>query len=86
MKINSAAGEFEFEVTGLELEDKDLVLVGTMGVWEARTVIESDEITRVIALMLRSRAFWRLVPRLPGMLLQAMFNPPKAPTVESSNV
>lgn len=86
MKINSAAGEFEFEVTAMELEARDVVLVGKMGVWEARTVIEGEEMTRVLGLLLRSRAFWSLVPRLPLMLLRAIFATPKRPNPETPNV
>lgn len=86
MKINSAAGEFEFEITAMELETRDVVLVGTMGVWEARTVIDHDEMTRLLALSLRSSAFWKLVPRLPAMLVRAMFNRANHKSAEPPNV
>lgn len=86
MKINSAAGEFEFDVTAMQLEGQDVVIIGTMGVWEARTVIEKDEVSRLLGLLVRSGAFWKLVPRLPAMLVRGLSARRPEPSKENDHV
>ena len=40
MKIESAAGEFEFHIETLKVAGNEVVVVGKMGVWEAETSME----------------------------------------------
>ena len=85
MKIESAAGEFEFDISAMELNGRDVVLVGKMGVWEARTCVPEDELTRLLSMLLRSGAFWKLVPRLPMLLFKALSTRPTAPVSENTH-
>jgi hypothetical protein len=70
MKIESAAGEFEFEIESLKIDANDIVLSGQMGVWEAETTMSRDDAVQLFGLMLRSPAFWSYAIRLP---LYALF-------------
>ena len=44
MKIESAAGEFEFHIETLKVAGNDVVVVGKMGVWEAETSMDRDDV------------------------------------------
>lgn len=72
MQINSVAGEFDFDITGIEAERSDIVLVGKMGVWEARTVVTEADLIRLIQLSFRSSVFWKVLPRLPRLMLAGL--------------
>ena len=68
MIIKSMAGDFEFAISRFEREDHSLVIVGTMGVWEARTYISARELVGLFGKLLsRSVVFYVLT--LPYQLL-----------------
>ena len=72
MKIESAAGEFSFDLEKLELRDDGIVLIGKMGVWEAETTMTSADLRRVLAMVLRRPGAWGyLLRQLMGALKQA---------------
>jgi hypothetical protein len=72
MKIESAAGEFSFDLEKLELRDDGIVLIGKMGVWEAETTMTSADLRRVLAMVLRRPGAWRyLLRQLMGARKQA---------------
>lgn len=58
MKIESAAGEFAFDLEKLELADDGIVLTGKMGVWEAETTMTSADLRRIIAMVLKNPGAW----------------------------
>ena len=53
MIIKSMAGDFEISISEFEVEGPHLVMVGTMGVWNARTYMSPRELIGVFAKMLR---------------------------------
>jgi hypothetical protein len=72
MKIESAAGEFSFDLEKLELRDDGIVLIGKMGVWEAETTMTSADLRRVLAMVLRCPGAWGyLLRQLMGARKQA---------------
>jgi len=72
MKIESAAGEFSFDLEKLELRDDGIVLIGKMGVWEAETTMTSADLRRVLAMVLRRPGAWGyLLRQLMGTRKQA---------------
>ena len=64
MKIESAAGEFGFDLNALELRDDGIVLMGKMGVWEAETTMTTADLRRVIGMVLRKPGAWGYLFRL----------------------
>ena len=70
MLIKSQAGEFQIEIEKFELEGDDLVMVGAMGVWQARTHITSKEAAAMFRLVLTSGAVWSFVAKLPFLLMK----------------
>ena len=71
MEIKSPAGEFGFDIESLEIEGDDIVLVGKMGVWEARTHMSADDLLKFLRLTAGNLTFWRYVLKLPGYALRA---------------
>mgnify|MGYP000625089512 CR=1 FL=1 len=71
MKIDSAAGEFEFDLHDLKLADDGIILSGKMGVWEAETTMTDADLRRVIRLVLARPGAW-------GYLLRAVLGARKA--------
>ena len=69
MLIESQAGEFEIDIKSFERKGDDLVMVGAMGVWEARTHVTPKDAASLVARMFSSPAFWGFVLRLPVKLL-----------------
>lgn len=67
MIIKSMAGDFEISISNFEVEDRRLVMVGTMGVWNARTYMSARELLGVFSKMLR-----------PGVLLYLITIPFRA--------
>lgn len=63
MKIESAAGEFAFDLEKLELRDDGIVLTGKMGVWEAETTMSSADLRRIIAMVLKNPGAWGYLMR-----------------------
>ena len=43
MRIVSGAGEFDVTISKVVLEDRSVVMIGKMGVWEARLVLTAGE-------------------------------------------
>ena len=48
MIIKSMAGEFDISIEGFEVEGRHLVMIGRMGVWDARTYITGAELLTVL--------------------------------------
>jgi hypothetical protein len=65
MIIESAAGEFEFEIEALLVKDESIVLTGKMGVWEAETSMDRDDMWKLLGLTLGSLSFWIYAIKLP---------------------
>ncbi len=70
MLIKSPAGEFPIEIAKFETEDGYLVMVGKMGVWDARTYITARELLGVFAKLLNPVVLMYLV-RLPFLLFRS---------------
>lgn len=68
MLIKSLAGEFEVAVERFDVEGRDLVMVGKMGVWDARMHISAGELLAVFGKLLRLRVIGFLL-RVPFLLL-----------------
>ena len=64
MKIESAAGEFEFHIESLKITDNDVVVVGKMGVWEAETSMNRDDVLKLLRLTIGNPSFWRFSLKL----------------------
>ena len=64
MKIESAAGEFEFHIESLKVAENDVVVVGKMGVWEAETSMDRDDVLKMLRLTIGNPTFWRFSLRL----------------------
>ena len=65
MLIQSQAGEFEIDVKHFEREGDTLVMVGAMGVWEARTHVTPRDAWKLLGKLLGSGAFWSFALSLP---------------------
>lgn len=74
MKIESAAGEFEFDIEALEITDNQVVLTGKMGVWEAETTMSRDDTLKLLGLMFGSLSFWSYAIKLPFHALKRKNN------------
>mgnify|MGYP003991591757 FL=1 len=61
MIIKSMAGDFEISIAEFEVEGPHLVMVGTMGVWNARTYMSPRELLGVFAKMLRPSVLLYLI-------------------------
>ena len=72
MIIKSMAGEFDISIEGFEVEGRYLVMVGRMGVWDARTYITGAELFTVLGKLLK-----------PSVLLGLMMLPFRRVTAES---
>lgn len=53
MLIRSMAGDFDISIKGFEVEKGRLVMVGTMGVWDAKTYITPRELVSILGKLLR---------------------------------
>ena len=71
MEIKSPAGEFSFDIESLEIENDDIVLVGKMGVWEARTHMSADDLLKFLRLTVGNFLFWRFLLKLPAHALRS---------------
>ena len=65
MMIESAAGEFAFDVEALRVSGGEVVLTGKMGVWEAETRMDRKDVARILRLAPGSPAFWGYLAALP---------------------
>lgn len=64
MKIESAAGEFEFQIESLKITGNHVVFVGKMGVWEAETSMNRDDVLKLLRLTIGNPSFWRFSLKL----------------------
>ena len=64
MKIASAAGEFEFHVETLKVAGDDVVVLGKMGVWEAETSMDREDVLKMLRLTVGNPSFWGFSLRL----------------------
>jgi hypothetical protein len=55
------AGDFEISIDRLETENGRLIVVGQMGVWDARTYISPRELVAVFAKLLHPRILFYLL-------------------------
>lgn len=68
MKIVSMAGEFEIKISSFDVENNQLVMVGQMGVWQARTYMAPREMIGLLLKAVTPKVLW-LVLKLPFLLL-----------------
>ena len=61
MIIKSMAGEFEISIKGFEFDGRHLVMVGRMGVWDARTYISGAELLTVIGRLFKPGVVFGLI-------------------------
>lgn len=53
MLIKSIAGDFELIIDKIEVEDRSLVIVGKMGVWDARSYLTAREVIAILGKLMR---------------------------------
>ncbi len=80
MIIKSMAGEFDISIEGFEIEGRHLIMVGRMGVWDARTYITGSELLTVLGKLIKPSVLLGLIT-LPFRRIKAE---PK-PEVEENN-
>ncbi len=51
MHISSSAGDFEVKINSVRRERNSLVIIGRLGVWEARTYINPDDFLRILKII-----------------------------------
>jgi hypothetical protein len=54
--IKSAAGEFPITIDRFEIDGSELVIVGKMGVWDARTHVDARDFLRLMGKLFLSPA------------------------------
>ena len=75
MLIRSMAGDFEISIKGFEVKNGRLIMVGTMGVWDARTYITPRELVSVLAKLMRLSILFYIL-RLPFLAFARKPNEP----------
>lgn len=65
MIIKSPAGEFPITIERFQIEEGELVIVGRMGVWDARTYVPAGEFLRLLGKLLLSPAVMLFALRAP---------------------
>lgn len=68
MLIKSQAGEFEIGISAFALEGDELVMVGAMGVWQARVHVTPRDAAGMLRLLVTSGPVWKFVLKLPWLL------------------
>jgi len=63
--IKSPAGEFPITIDRFEIEGSELVIVGKMGVWDARTHVEPRDFLQILAKLFLSPAVLWYALRAP---------------------
>jgi len=66
--IKSPAGEFPITIEGFVIEEGELVIVGRMGVWDARTHVGAGEFLRLLGKLLLSPAVMLFALRAPFLV------------------
>jgi hypothetical protein len=72
-KIVSPAGEISLTVKSLQRKGDDIVIQGTMGVWEADVFLPYDEMIRVAL----TRHIFSILVMFPVALFKALFKKKK---------
>ncbi|MEC9369230.1 MAG: hypothetical protein VX871_11135 [Pseudomonadota bacterium] len=75
MLIRSMAGDFNISIDRFETESGRLVMVGKMGVWDARTFITPRELLIVFGKLLRPVVLFYIL-RLPFLAFAKKANAP----------
>ncbi|MGE3147473.1 MAG: hypothetical protein AB7K04_00205 [Pseudorhodoplanes sp.] len=70
MIIKSPAGEFPITIERFEINQGDLVIIGRMGVWDARTHVPPRDFLSVLGKMFFSPAVLLYALRAPFMALR----------------
>lgn len=70
MFIKSVAGEFPIEISKFEVECDALVIVGKMGVWDARTYVDPGDLVRILAKLFLSPAIFIYVLKAPFLAVR----------------
>ena len=65
MKVESPAGNFLLSFERMEPGDREIVITGKMGVWEATTHMSLGEFVQVLRMT--------MTPRMIGFLTRALF-------------
>jgi hypothetical protein len=66
MKVESQAGNFILSFERMEPGDREIVITGKMGVWDATTHMTLSEFIGVLAMTLRPRMILFLIKALFG--------------------
>jgi len=69
MRFVSGLGEFELTIDRVEIRGDDYVLVGKMGVWDAETVMEPQELVGLYLKSARPKVTVYFI-KLPFLLLR----------------
>ncbi len=69
MLIKSMAGDFEISIAGFETEGHHLVMIGKMGVWDARTYFAPRDLLALVS-KLMSRSVLLYLLRLPYLFIR----------------
>jgi hypothetical protein len=75
------AGDFEISIDRFETENGRLIMVGQMGVWDARTYITPRELVTVLGKLLHPRILFYLL-KLPVL---AFAKNPNRPVSQGGN-
>ena len=70
MLIKSPAGEFPITIERFEVEGSELVIVGKMGVWDARTHVGPRDFLSVMGKLLLSPAVLMYALKAPFIVSQ----------------
>ena len=70
MLIKSPAGEFPITIDKFQIEKSELVIVGRMGVWDARTHVEAGEFLRLLGKLLLSPAVILFALKAPFLAMR----------------
>ena len=73
--IRSMAGDFEISIKTFEIKNGKLVMVGTMGVWDARTYFTPREVFATLAKLFRPRILFYML-QIPFLAFTAKPNQP----------
>lgn len=68
--IKSPAGEFPITIDHFEIENSELVIVGRMGVWDARTHVDAGDFLRLCAKLFLSPAVLLYALKAPFFMLR----------------
>jgi hypothetical protein len=73
--IKSPAGEFPITIDKFQIEQDQLVIVGRMGVWDARTHVEAGEFLMLLGKLLLSPAVILFGLKAPFLALRGKSAP-----------